>query len=240
MLLLLAAAFSDPQCAISLNLNRSVRSLTQRLSSGQCLALDADGHNSRFSYWAVSSPNSIRIENYLCKWVGPGCTLSWSGDTPDVNSFSRVRHAPLKYYFTALSDTSVTLTYADLLDFRCDRVLLSTGNSWHFSAAEPIQNRTCLLSGFPNSKSVDVTSSDCPDGPCGGVELYGSGPRNDGFIENITKTGSRTDLQSPLLIVVGPSTSGISIQLNSQGEPFPSSAIVDWPSEGVLDRKSVV
>jgi hypothetical protein len=238
MILLLSLISGTPQCRVSLYLNRSVQSWTQPLSSGQCVSLHADGHNSRFSYWGIGSTNTIHIEHYSCKWSGSNCTLTRSGETPDIHQFGKVPHAPLKYYFTAVNDTLLTLTYADLLDFRCDRVMLNAATPWTCSvpASDTLTNRTCLLPLFPYSKSIDVTWSGCVQSPCGTVRIYGNGTRNASFIRNVTKPGltQMGDLPSQVLVVIEPNATDFEVKVESQGEPFPNVTVIDWPSEGVL------
>jgi hypothetical protein len=242
MLLFAVSVFSEPSCRVVLNLNRSIHSWTQTLSAGECILLNATGRNSRFSYWVAISTKTIRVERYVCAAPGPGCALASVGESPDVQLFEKIRHAWLKYYFVALRNgTLFSLTYADLVDFRCERVIVNTSNPWTFvaDARRPVLNRTCLLPCFPYPKTADVTwGPECADAPCGLVTIYHNGSKATSLVRNVTGPGATRveDVEAPLLAVIeGNITSRrLTIDISSDSISIERDSVVDMPTEGQL------
>jgi hypothetical protein len=193
MLLLISIVFSAPQCNLlepHLHLNTSLQSWTQVLSAGDCIILNASGRNSRFAYWVAASSKSIRIRRDSCQYPGTSCYLSYVGETPDAPLYEKIRFAWVNYYFTALSnDTLFSITYVDLYDFQCHRVILNTKNPWTFIADQNIvtETRICLVPCFPYPKTVKITAGNkCRDGQCGTFTIYEKSPTQGGLNLNVT------------------------------------------------------
>jgi hypothetical protein len=163
------------------------------------------------------------------------------GLSPDTRLFEKIRHPDVKYSFTAITNTTLSLTYADLAEYRCDRVIANTANPWTFSvqADHPISNRTCLLAASPGPKSANITWLNCTSGHCGNVSLYGEGPKSTVFILNVTEPGTTQLfwLPSSLLLVIEPSTAALEVIVGANSPRFERNIMIDWPSEGVVSPK---
>jgi hypothetical protein len=243
LFIVVVRSISEPKCNFSLAINpslnagRSFSEYQQILSANECVFLNATGRNSRFSYWIGTSSKSVRIERYHCEPNKPQCSLASYGETPEFQFYEKVRHAWLKYYFTALSnDTVFSITYGDLLDLRCQRVIVDTTNPWTFvvDREHRVMNRTCLLPCFPNSKTVELIQ----DGNNGTAVIHHCQKDGKWLLTNLTKLNRTVDHESPIVVVIDPrkdlEMTNVTIRISSVAIPVQKHTILEYPSEGRL------
>jgi hypothetical protein len=242
MLLLAIAVRAELRCPFAVTLSASVETRVQSLSAGDCLTLNATGRHSRSSYWIAASTGTVAVARYACAWRGVNCTLAWAGSSPDTRLFEKVRHPNVQYSFTAVTGTLLSLTYADLAEFRCDRVIGATASPWTFSVKsdDPIRNRTCLLTASPGPKDANITWLNCTSNGCGTVLVYGAGTWHTGFVKNVTALGTTQLFHFPsaLLLVIEPTANALEVTVESGNYTLEKDIMVEWPSEGVLPPKN--
>jgi hypothetical protein len=207
--LLLPNVFSSVSCPYNDTLNESLRSWTGSLNGSDCFALTVDAGASLASYSLFAASEEITVQRYTR--LGERLEIAESATTPGVSPFDRVFGPSVYVYRPANRSGQFSITFGDIVQHRCNHVIVDNANPQIVELTRDAQNgtmtnftKTCLVTVVPNVTAQLSIGGLCQE--CAVVNIYVGWDKNlPTPFANATSSGPIAivvDAPAPVLVVV--------------------------------------